>query len=155
MPWREDNQVLIRQSAVYLMHLLCRHKSGVFENSGFRRDCSKVISVDFMKRSKTERWLLTLLTVSHIIWVIFVLMILYKLIQRSKEIRSAKDWFDIQWVWFEILQCHLFHKSSKAKENSRQWKNALKWTGPNFERKKRTMKTFKIISHLSIIRMIY
>lgn len=145
MPWREDNQVLIRQSAVYLMHLLCRHKSGVFENSGFRRDCSKVISVDFMKGSKTERWLLTLYTVTHIC--------AHDTAQAHStvlEIRSAKDWFNIQWVWFETLQCHLFHWAPRRKK-----KNALKWTGPNFERKKRTMKTFKIISHLSIIRMIY
>ena len=114
MPWREDNQVLIRQSAVYLMHLLCKHKSGVFENSGFRRDCSKVISVDFMKGSKTERWLLTLYTVTHIC--------AHDTAQAHStvlEIRSAKDWFNIQWVWFETLQCHLFHWAPRRKKKIR------------------------------------
>ena len=102
MPWREDNQVLIRQSAVYLMHLLCRQKSGVFENSGFRRDCSKVISVDFMKWSKTERWLLTRYTVTHIY--------AHDNAQAHStviEIRSAKDLFHIQWVWSCSVICFI------------------------------------------------
>ena len=150
MPWREDNQVLIRQSAVYLMHLLCRHKSGVFENSGFRRDCSKVISVDFMKGSKTERWLLTLYTVTHIC--------AHDTAQAHStvlEIGSAKNWFDILYIIYseyDLRSCSVICFIGLQGERK---KFALKWTGPNFERKKRTMKTFKIISHLSIIRMIY